>query len=115
MLQCKQRPLQQKLRKTRESPLSISEFERLEDTVHGPLVLVLKQPSECWLVTGSGLVELKMSRLFHTMELVDLADDAVAASSIAGVILYVLRFSDSEASRQASEVAGRRMPQPYRV
>ncbi len=81
MLQCKQQPLQQKLRKTRESHLSISEFEHLEVTVHGPLVLELKQPSECWLVTDSGLVESKMSRLSLTTGLVDLADDAVAASS----------------------------------
>ncbi len=82
MRQCKQRLPLQKLRKTKESPLSISEFGRLEVTEHEPLVLVRKLQSECWLVMGSGSVGLRMLRLFPTMELVDLVDDAVAASSI---------------------------------
>jgi hypothetical protein len=81
-LQCKQPPLPPRLRKTKESHLFIFEFERLEATGRGHLVLVLKRPSECWLVTVSGLVELRMLRLFPTMGLVDLVDDAVGASSL---------------------------------
>jgi len=47
-----------------------------------------------------------MSLLFHMTGLVDLADDAVAASKLPGSFSHVLRFSDSEDSGQASEVAG---------
>jgi hypothetical protein len=59
-------------------------FERLEVTVRALLVLAPKQRSECWLAMGSVLVESRMLRLFLTMGLVDLGDDAVGASSLTG-------------------------------
>ncbi len=52
-----------------------------------------------------------MSLLFHTTGLVDQVADAAAASRPSGVFFNVLRFSDSEDDRQASDVAGRRMPE----
>jgi hypothetical protein len=64
-------------------------------TGRGPLVLGPKRRSECWLVMGSGLVELRMLRLFRMMGLVDLVAAAVVASSLTGSLLLrptLLRF-----------------------
>src|SRR5438309_10124362 len=79
---CKQLRLPQRLRKTRESPLCTSVFVHLEVTELELLVPAHKRRSECWLVTGSGLAELKTLRLSHTTALVDLAADAVGVSSL---------------------------------
>lgn len=98
MQQCRQRLLQQRLRKTRGSHLSIFAFEPPEVMGPGHLVQVPKRRSECWLVMGSELVGLRMLRLSPTTVLVDLAVDAAGASNLPGVYLNVLRFPDTEAS-----------------
>ena len=82
--QCRQPLLPQRLRRTKESHLSISVFEPREVTVPVPQVQALRQRSECWLVMVSGLVELRMLLLFRMTGLVDLVDDAAAASSFSG-------------------------------
>src|SRR2546430_9918299 len=82
------------LRKSKESHLSISVFKRPEVTEPVPRVPVCKLRSECWLVMDSGLVELRMLRLFRMTGLVDLVADAVAASS-----LYLESSSTSYASQ----------------
>src|SRR5712692_652779 len=77
------RPLQllQRSQKTRGSLLFISVCEHLGVMELGPLVLVRRQRSGCWLVMGSGLVGLRMLRLSRTMGLVDLVVDAADASN----------------------------------
>jgi len=95
---CRQRLLQQRLRRTKASPLSTSVFEPPGVMEPELLVQVPKRRSECWLGTGSELAGLKMSRLSPTTGLVDLVVDAADASNLSGVFLHVLRFSDTEAS-----------------
>ena len=74
--------LPRRLRRTRESRLSIFVFERPEATGHARQVQVLKQQSECWLDMDSVSEELRMLRLFRMTVLVGLVVGAVAASSI---------------------------------
>jgi hypothetical protein len=82
MRRCRRLLLPRRLRRTRESRLSIFVFERPEATGHAPQVQVLKQQSECWLDMDSASEELRMLRLFRMTVLVGLVVGAVAGSSI---------------------------------
>src|SRR5438876_11372510 len=101
MRRCRQLRLLQRMRKTRESLLCISEYVHLEVTETELLVPAPRPRSECWLVTDSGSAELRMSLLFHTTGHVDPAGDAVAESRLPG------SFSSTSYASQIRKIVGK--------